>query len=212
MAGCARWAGLNILTVNLPASVSLTRMFGWKCLGDSTGQQRLLWAHSKARVTQVTATKICRRASMNAQHYSSRRPRWMALILDKNRSSVFFNMCGTSDILVLCQAGDAEQISTLGLAGRQRLTPGYDSVQVELVTCTQLLVWLPEVLTTGNYEKTDKWKLISTKVKWVTRRDEDNMSTQQQRPVMTCLPVLHGCVCVSALPCTGQKPHLSPLS
>lgn len=41
----------------------------------------------------------------------------------------------TSDVPVLCQAGDAEQISTLSLAGWQRLMPGQDGVQVELVTC-----------------------------------------------------------------------------
>lgn len=46
----------------------------------------------------------------------------------------------TSDVPVLCQAGDAEQISTLGPAAGQRLTPGQDGVQIELVTGLQLLV------------------------------------------------------------------------
>ena len=46
----------------------------------------------------------------------------------------------TCDVPVLCQAGDAEQISPLSLAGGQRLAPGQDGVQVELVTRTQLLV------------------------------------------------------------------------
>lgn len=46
----------------------------------------------------------------------------------------------TSDVPVLCQAGDAEQIATLSLACQQSLIPGEDGVQVELVTCTQLLV------------------------------------------------------------------------
>lgn len=64
---------------------------------------------------------------------------------------LFYQM-PTSDVPVLCQAGDAEQISTLSLAGRQRLAPGQDGVQVELVTRPQLLVRLPETLTTGIYE------------------------------------------------------------
>lgn len=54
-------------------------------------------------------------------------------------ASVFYQM-PTSDVPVLCQAGDAEQISTLSLARRQCLTPGEDGVQVELVARPQLLV------------------------------------------------------------------------
>lgn len=46
----------------------------------------------------------------------------------------------TSDVPVLCQAGDAQQTATLSLAGVQRLTPGQDGVKVELVTCLQVLV------------------------------------------------------------------------
>lgn len=46
----------------------------------------------------------------------------------------------TSDVPVLCQAGDAEQISTLGPAAGQRLTPGQDGIQIELVTRLQLSV------------------------------------------------------------------------
>ena len=52
---------------------------------------------------------------------------------------VFYQM-PTSDVPVLCQAGDAQQVPTLSLAGRQRLTPREDGVEVELVTCLQLLV------------------------------------------------------------------------
>lgn len=58
----------------------------------------------------------------------------------------------TSDVPVLCQAGDAEQTSTLSQAAWLRLAPGEDGVQVELVTCPQLLVWLPETLTAKIYE------------------------------------------------------------
>lgn len=51
-----------------------------------------------------------------------------------------FYQMPTSDVPVLCQAGDTEQISTLGPAAGQRLTPGQDGIQIELVTGLQLLV------------------------------------------------------------------------
>lgn len=53
---------------------------------------------------------------------------------------------------MLCQAGDAQQAATLSLAGVQRLTPGQDGVEVELVTGLQVLVGLPEVVAAGVYE------------------------------------------------------------
>lgn len=67
----------------------------------------------------------------------------------------------TSDVPLLGQVGNTEEIPSLSLAGRQGLTPGQDGVQVKLVTRLQLLVWFPESLTTdicqwssvGN----DKW-------------------------------------------------------
>lgn len=40
----------------------------------------------------------------------------------------------TSDVPVLCQAADAQQISSLSLTGGLSLTPGQDGVKVELVT------------------------------------------------------------------------------
>lgn len=46
----------------------------------------------------------------------------------------------TSNVSVLGQTGNAEQISSLGLAGGQRLTPCEDGVQVKLVARPQLLV------------------------------------------------------------------------
>lgn len=56
----------------------------------------------------------------------------------------------TLDIPVLSQAGDTQQIPSLSKAGGQRLTPGEDGVQVELVARAELLVRLPEMITTGN--------------------------------------------------------------
>lgn len=55
----------------------------------------------------------------------------------------------TSDVPVLCQAGDAQQAATLSLACVQCLAPGQDGVKVELVTRLQVLVRLPEVVTAG---------------------------------------------------------------
>lgn len=51
-----------------------------------------------------------------------------------------FYQMPTSDVPVLCQAGDTEQISTLGSTAGQRLTPGQDGIQIKLVTGLQLLV------------------------------------------------------------------------
>lgn len=59
----------------------------------------------------------------------------------------------TSDVPVLCQAGEAQQVSALSPAGGQSLTPGEDGVQVELVARPQLLVRLPEVVTAVICEK-----------------------------------------------------------
>lgn len=64
----------------------------------------------------------------------------------------------TSDVPVLCQACDAEQVSSLSLAGWQCLTPSEDGVEVELVTWMKLLVWLPETLTAEICEKSCDFK------------------------------------------------------
>lgn len=61
----------------------------------------------------------------------------------------------TSDVPVFRQAGDAEQIPTLSLAGRLRLTPGHYGVQVELVTCSEPLVCLPKLLTAVTCDHSD---------------------------------------------------------
>lgn len=53
----------------------------------------------------------------------------------------------TSDVPVFRQAGDAEQISPLSLAGWLCLTPGQNGVQVELITRLELRVCLPKFVT-----------------------------------------------------------------
>lgn len=90
----------------------------------------------------------------------------------------------TSDVPVLRHAGDAQQVPTLSLAGGQRLAPGEDGVQVELVARLQLLVRLPEVITTRGCGR-------RSKLKW---------SIQTVFVVVVCLPS------------TGQKPHRSARS